>query len=55
MQPTMRKWQLEMNVCAAVLSLLYVPVVFTYVDDAKRWVKLMASVGQAAKQAKKSH
>jgi HAE1 family hydrophobic/amphiphilic exporter-1 len=26
-------------ITSTVLSLFYVPVVFTYVDDAKRWIK----------------
>ena len=28
-------------ITSTVLSLFYVPVVFTYVDDLKRWVKRM--------------
>ena len=31
-------------VTSTVLSLFYVPVVFTYVDDIKRWVKRVAGV-----------
>jgi hydrophobic/amphiphilic exporter-1 (mainly G- bacteria), HAE1 family len=30
-------------VTSTVLSLFYVPVVFTYVDDIKRWVKRVVS------------
>jgi multidrug efflux pump subunit AcrB len=34
-------------ITSTVLSLFYVPIVFTYVHDAKRWVKRMLGIGQA--------
>jgi HAE1 family hydrophobic/amphiphilic exporter-1 len=34
-------------ITSTVLSLFYVPVVFTYVDDAKRWIQRVARRGHA--------
>jgi multidrug efflux pump subunit AcrB len=34
-------------ITSTVLSLFYVPIVFTSVHDAKRWVKRMLGIGQA--------
>ena len=35
-------------ITSTILSLFYVPVVFTYVDDAKRWLKSLAHVRRLA-------
>jgi HAE1 family hydrophobic/amphiphilic exporter-1 len=37
-------------ITSTILSLFYVPVVFTYVDDGKRWIKSVFTSKQAAAQ-----